>query len=154
MKPGLHFHHDFSLGFIFITMTFLVVFQCSCYAHFVLVGYAICALVGILVWVVVARCWFFFFNTFLMLLWCWGCLLVLSLALGVGYCCCFCHTILLALFLYIVVGHTSTLLSTARHIVVPLGLPLFSCCHSFRTGLLALLFLSCCSSCIIVALAF
>jgi hypothetical protein len=45
-------------------MTFLVVFQCSCYAHFVLVGYAICALVGILVWVVVARCWVFFFLHF------------------------------------------------------------------------------------------
>jgi hypothetical protein len=89
-----------------------------------------------------------------MLLWCWGCLLVLSLALGVGYCCCFCHTILFALFLYIVARHTSTPLSAAPHIVVPLALPLFSCCHSFCTGLLALLLLSCCSSCIIVALAF
>jgi hypothetical protein len=58
--------------------------------------------------------------------------------------CYFFHTTtFLALFLYTIVCHTSIPFLAIPHVVDPLMLPLFSCCHSFHTILLALLLLSC-----------
>jgi hypothetical protein len=134
MKPRLHFHHN---DFYFGLLVLLLRSFCACW---------LCAL---------CSCWYFSLGLLLLdvsfLFLHFFYVVVLSLLLGVSYCC-FCHAILFALPLFshysyaLLLFTLPTPFSVIPHIVDTLVLPLFSCCHSFRIALLALLFLSHCYS--------